>query len=128
MTHVIGFGLFWKRHHLEINLYTFAWLRRIKKGVKDLSVKSTRKKTPIHSKLHLIKCGRCGAEIMLVRDVKLMSDAIEAHVEMHKSKMRSSSDAEAEAEQIRDDLIRQVLDMASEQGALIAEEEDTNEP
>jgi DNA-directed RNA polymerase subunit RPC12/RpoP len=94
-----------------------------------MPVKSTCRKRTTEGKLPLIRCSRCGAEIMLVPNVKLMSDAIEAHVEMHKSKMKNLPDAEAEAEQIRDDLIRQVLDRASEQGALIANgEQDTSEP
>jgi hypothetical protein len=55
----------------------------------------------------------CGAKIMLVPNVKLMSEAIEAHVEKHKKKIKDPSEAEAEAERVRDYLITQVFDIAS---------------
>lgn len=62
----------------------------------------------------MIKCSSCGAEIMLVSDVKLMSKAIETHIEIHKSRIKNPKLAEAEAESIRDDLIKQVFDKAAE--------------
>lgn len=62
--------------------------------------------------LPVIKCS-CGVEIMLVPNVKLMSEAIEAHIAKHKQKVKEPKAAEAEAERIRDDLIIQVLDKAS---------------
>ncbi|MGD0995742.1 MAG: hypothetical protein ABR909_09505 [Candidatus Bathyarchaeia archaeon] len=62
--------------------------------------------------LPVIKCS-CGAEILLFPNVKLMSEAIEAHVEEHKQKVKDPKEAEAEAECIRDDLIVKVLDKAS---------------
>ena len=65
-------------------------------------------------KLTMITCSSCGAEIMLVPDVKLMSQAIEAHVEKHKLRAKNSPVAEEEAERIRDDLIKQVFQKASE--------------
>jgi len=88
-----------------------------------MPVKPNRRNRNSEGKLPLIQCSRCGTEIMLVPNVKLMSDAIEAHVESHKSKMKKSPDAEAEAELIRGDLIRQVLDKASRQGELASDEE-----
>jgi hypothetical protein len=42
-----------------------------------------------------------------------MSKAIEAHVEQHRSKLKNSFKAQAEAEQIRDDLITQIFEAAS---------------
>lgn len=67
------------------------------------------------SKLNLptIKCC-CGAEILLVPNIKLMSQAIEAHIEEHKKKMKSHKEAEAEAERIGDDLTAKVLRKAYE--------------
>lgn len=65
-------------------------------------------------KLSVIKCSRCGAEILLVPDAKLMGEAIEAHVEEHKSKAKTRAEAES-LEKIRDDLILQVFDEASQQ-------------
>ena len=38
--------------------------------------------------LPVIKCSVCGEEIMLIPNVKLMSAAIEAHVETHKQKVK----------------------------------------
>lgn len=63
--------------------------------------------------LPVIKCS-CGAEILLVPNVKLMNEAIEAHILEHTKKCSTPKEAEAEAEQIRDDLIIQVLEKASE--------------
>ena len=63
--------------------------------------------------LPVIKCS-CGAEILLVPNVKLMNEAIEAHILEHTKKLKTPKEAEAEAERIRDDLIIQVLEKASE--------------
>jgi hypothetical protein len=61
--------------------------------------------------LPMIKCC-CGAEILLVPNVKLMSEAIEAHVEEHMKKAKSQKEAEAEAKRIGDFLLVQVLSKA----------------
>jgi hypothetical protein len=60
----------------------------------------------------VIKC-YCGVEILLVPNVKSMSEAIEAHVEKHRKKGKDPKEAEAETERIREYLIMQVLDKAS---------------
>ena len=64
--------------------------------------------------LPVIRCS-CGDEIMLVPNVKLMGEAIEAHVVKHLQKVKNPKEAKAKAkaECIRDDLIKQVLDLAS---------------
>ena len=72
--------------------------------------KSNRKKD-----LPIIKC-QCGTKILLVPDVKQMSEAIEAHVQEHKERIKNRIGAEKEAELIREDLIMQVLKIASETG------------
>ena len=64
-----------------------------------------------NGKLPIIKCDSCGAEILLVPDVKLMSKAIEAHVATHRQK--NPTLAELEAERIRDSLIIKVFDKAT---------------
>jgi hypothetical protein len=66
------------------------------------------------SSIVIIKC-ICGFELLLVPDVKKMSDAIEAHLEEHKQKIRNSKASEAETERIRDYLITQVFEEASKQ-------------
>ena len=71
------------------------------------------KKNDNTSGLPVIKC-LCGAEILLVPDIKVMNEAIEAHILEHTKKIKSPKEAEAEAERIRDDLIVKVLDKASE--------------
>lgn len=81
--------------------------------LKMLSVHGFKKKIGGEKGLPKIKCASCGAEIMLVPNVKLMSEVIEAHVEKHKQKIKDTKAAEAEAERIRDDLITQVLKKAS---------------
>lgn len=50
---------------------------------------------------------------MLVPNVKLMSEVIEAHVEKHKQKAKDPKAAQEIAECVRDDLITQVLKKAS---------------
>jgi hypothetical protein len=65
--------------------------------------------------LPVVRC-ECGAEILMVPDVKLMGEAIEAHAELHRRKLKNSVNAEIEAERIRDFLIAQVLDRAGTAG------------
>jgi hypothetical protein len=72
-----------------------------------------KKKSGSNKGLPMIKCC-CGVEILLVPNVKLMSDAIEAHLEEHKKKILDPKEAEAEAERVRTDLITKVLDKACE--------------
>jgi hypothetical protein len=60
----------------------------------------------------MVKCS-CGKEIVLVPDIELMGEAIEAHVKEHKNKILGRKNAEAEAERTRDDLIAKVLRKAS---------------
>jgi hypothetical protein len=62
--------------------------------------------------LPVIKCS-CGYEILLVPDVKVMSKAIDAHVEKHKQKVKDPYASNAEAERISDYLIAQVFKKAS---------------
>lgn len=64
-------------------------------------------------RLPIIKC-ECGAEILLVPDLEIMSQAIEDHLEEHK-KVESDPDvAEAVAERVRMLLIKQVLKEAAD--------------
>jgi hypothetical protein len=72
-----------------------------------------KKKVGADNGLPVIKCSVCGKEILLVPNVKLMSEAIEAHVETHRQKMKDPKAAETELERIRDNLIAQVLEKAS---------------
>lgn len=63
--------------------------------------------------LPIIRCS-CGAEILLVPSVKGMSEAIEAHVQVHIRKIKRAKEAEEEAERVRDELIAKVLNKAAE--------------
>jgi hypothetical protein len=75
---------------------------------------TNRKKKAGEGGLPLIECF-CGAKILLVPNVKRMSEAIELHVQEHIKKAKGSQkDVEAEAERVRDDLIVKVLSKASE--------------
>lgn len=65
-----------------------------------------------NSGLPIIRCC-CGAQILLVPSIELMSKAIEAHVKEHRNKAMGHKEAEAEADQVRDDLIAKVLMKAS---------------
>ena len=75
-----------------------------------MNVKASKKK--LSQTPRTIECS-CGAKIILIRNVKLMSEAIEAHVEDHKQKIENPLAAHAEAEQVRDELITKVLNVAS---------------
>lgn len=98
---------------MGINLYKKApfvrWSKRV--GRKDMPQKQ--KKTAGTSGLPVIKCD-CGAEILLVPNVKKMNEAIEAHVLEHTKKCKNIKEAEAEGERVRSLLITEVLDKASE--------------
>ena len=72
------------------------------------------KKSSLKEKVAVIRCSSCGAEIKVVPDVKLTSEAIEAHVEQHRSKLKNPMKAGLEADRVRDDLIAQVFDAASD--------------
>ncbi len=72
------------------------------------------KKKTTTANLPTIRC-ECGAEILLVPDVKLMGQAIEAHLQQHSTKTGNKQEAEAELERLRDDLIAQILFKAYEQ-------------
>ena len=61
--------------------------------------------------LPTIKCSFCGQEILLVPNVKLMSEAIEAHAMEHTRKICDLK--EAEAGRVLDSLIAKVLERAS---------------
>ena len=73
----------------------------------------TRKKKTRGTSLPVIECS-CGAQILLVPNIKQMSEAIETHIIEHTKKIKVAKEAETEAERIRDDLIAKVLDKASE--------------
>jgi hypothetical protein len=60
-----------------------------------------------------IRCSFCGQEILLVPNVKLMSEAIEAHAIEHARKVCDPIEAEAEAGRVLDSLIAKVLEKAS---------------
>ncbi len=59
--------------------------------------------------LPLLRCPDCGAEILLIPDLKAMSASIEDHALQHKSKIADPEKAEAETERIRSILIMRVL-------------------
>ena len=80
--------------------------------VRRLSVHIPKKKIGGKSGMSAIKC-LCGGVILLVPNVKAMSEAIESHVAKHRQKVKDPKEAEAEAERIRDDLITKILEKAS---------------
>ena len=65
------------------------------------------------SRLPLLKC-ECGAEILLIPDLKVMNHAIEVHVLEHRKKEKDAGKAAAVAAHIREILIAQLLRKASE--------------
>jgi hypothetical protein len=76
-------------------------------------LKTSKKETNDNDTLPAVNCF-CGVKILLVPDVRLMSEAIEAHIkEKHMSKTVDSVEAEVETEKVREYLIMQVFDKAS---------------
>ena len=61
----------------------------------------------------LIKC-ECGTEILMLPDLKATSNAIENHVLEHRKQEKDRAKAEAEGNRVRDALIAQVLEKASQ--------------
>jgi hypothetical protein len=61
---------------------------------------------------HSIRC-ECGAEILLIPDIKEMGRCIESHVAEHRNKEHNTADGEAIFEYIETFLIKQVLEMAA---------------
>ena len=60
-----------------------------------------------------IKCPECGEEILMVPRLRMMSDAIEAHVQMHKEMLRGKPvKVHHKAILIRLALVEQVLQLA----------------
>ncbi len=78
-----------------------------------MNVPQKSRKVTDNSRLPIVKCS-CGAEILLIPDVKKMNQAIEAHVLEHTKNIKNAKEAEAEAERIRSELIIKVLDLAGE--------------
>ncbi|MCX8151225.1 MAG: hypothetical protein N3D85_06960 [Candidatus Bathyarchaeota archaeon] len=64
-------------------------------------------------KMPIVRC-TCGAKILLVPDVKKMSEAIEKHIKEHLPRGNSSKKYELLANQIRANLIIQTLNAAKE--------------
>ena len=71
------------------------------------------KKVVDNSRLPVIKCS-CGSEILLIPNVKKMSEAIEAHILEHTKNIKNAKEEAAEAECIRSDLIIKVLKKAGD--------------
>ena len=74
---------------------------------------ASKKKQSSKENLPLIKCF-CGATILLIPNIKQMSEAIEAHVLEHTKEIEAPEEAEVEAERVRDDLTAKVLSKACE--------------
>ncbi len=85
--------------------------------IQDLSVRLVpiirKKKIADNKGFPTIKCPSCGKEIVLIPNVKLMSETIEDHAEIHKEQVKGRKAREEEAECIKNDLIRQVLEKAA---------------
>jgi hypothetical protein len=61
----------------------------------------------------MIKC-ECGAEILLLPDVRAMGEAIEIHVALHVEGAKGPACTTIEAERLRDALIIQVFRISGE--------------
>ncbi len=77
-----------------------------------MSINESKKVVGSKAGLTTIRCS-CGFEILLVPDVKVMSEAIEAHAEKHQKKAKDVKASKADAELITDHLIAQVFKKAS---------------
>jgi hypothetical protein len=75
--------------------------------------KSVDKNRELSGHLPLLTC-ECGAEILLLPDLRVMNHAIEVHVAEHRRKEEDSSKAAKTASHIRQILIEQLFGKASE--------------
>ncbi len=83
------------------------------KDEKKLKALTNRKLIRSHQGKNTVTC-ECGAEILLLPDVKAMDQAIEAHIAaVHMQKSKDSKCGTMEAERVRDALTEQVLCKAS---------------
>jgi hypothetical protein len=98
---------------LEINLYTNAHCHRGAPRGEKMPNRVSKKKDKESNGLPVIEC-TCGAKILLVPNVKVMSQAIEAHALEHANKIEDPKEAEEEAKRVLDDLTIKVLNKASE--------------
>ena len=64
-------------------------------------------------RLPILTC-ECGAQILLLPDLKVMNHAIEVHVAEHTKKEKDRHKVAATASRIRQNLIKQLLKKASE--------------
>jgi len=77
-------------------------------------VSSSKKENGSKKELPIIKCF-CGAKILLVSNVKLMSKAIDTHVEKHKRKVKDPAEAEKESDKVSEYLIMQLFEKVSKE-------------
>ena len=76
-----------------------------------MNVHTSETKHKCKAGLPVIRCS-CGAEILLVPNVKLVGEAIENHADAHKQKVKDPEEAEAETEKIHNELIVKILEKA----------------
>ena len=69
-----------------------------------------------------VRC-ECGAEILLLPDVKEMSSAIEVHIALHLEGVLGQPCTAEEADRLRDELIIQIFRLAGESEEEKEEEE-----
>lgn len=67
---------------------------------------TNKKKTRFQGRKDTIKC-ECGAEILILPDVKATSEAIEGHIALHLEGVKGPMCKTADAERLRDSLIIQ---------------------
>ena len=68
-------------------------LRRIREVKQLTHASAEKKKKSPKMGLSVVRC-ECGAEILMMHDAKLMGKAIEAHVELHRRKMKKPDEVE----------------------------------
>ncbi|MFB3889703.1 MAG: hypothetical protein ACE14S_09450 [Candidatus Bathyarchaeia archaeon] len=71
-----------------------------------------KKNTELKTQLPLVTC-ECGAKILLIPQVEVMSRAIESHAGEHRKKEPDPAKAEATARHIRELLIEKTLETAA---------------
>jgi hypothetical protein len=64
-------------------------------------------------KMIKIRCA-CGDELLLLPDLKETGKAIDDHIELHLQSLKAPSCTPAEAERLKDELITQIITVASQ--------------
>jgi hypothetical protein len=85
-----------------------------KNSIEEMYLKAVTEPNGNYQRRGYIKCPQCGEEILMIPTLKIMNQAIEGHVQIHKEQLKDKPfQRQRTAIQIRLDLAQQVLKQTS---------------